>query len=47
MYVDQLAEAAEQRCYRAMDWLHEMAGDLEKQVFNVEPGRVRAAVTPQ
>ncbi|MDH6521894.1 hypothetical protein RKD25_008195 [Streptomyces sp. SAI-124] len=46
-YIDHLAETVEQRCHRAMDWLHEMAGDLEKQVFNVEPGRGRAAVTPQ
>ncbi|MFF3872913.1 IS1634 family transposase, partial [Streptomyces sp. NPDC001978] len=33
-HIDQLAETGEQPCYRAMDWLHEATGDLEKQVFD-------------
>ncbi|MER6076269.1 hypothetical protein ABT187_47655 [Streptomyces sp. NPDC001817] len=31
---DRLAEIGEQSCYRAMDWLHEVKDDLEKQVFD-------------
>jgi hypothetical protein len=33
-HIDQLAETGEQPCYRAMDWLHEVTDDLEKQVFD-------------
>ncbi|MEU6540936.1 IS1634 family transposase [Streptomyces sp. NPDC047000] len=33
-HIDQLTETGEQPCYRAMDWLHEVTGDLEKQVFD-------------
>ncbi|WP_406723693.1 IS1634 family transposase [Streptomyces sp. GD-15H] len=33
-HIDRLAEIGEQPCYRAMDWLHEVTGDLEKQVFD-------------
>ncbi|WP_436850201.1 IS1634 family transposase [Streptomyces monashensis] len=33
-HIDRLAEAGEQSCYRAMDWLHEVKDDLEKQVFD-------------
>jgi hypothetical protein len=33
VYIDGLAEIGEQSCYRAMDWLHEVKDDLEKQVF--------------
>ena len=34
VHIDGLAEAGDQTCYRAMDWLHEVKGDLEKQVFD-------------
>ena len=33
-HIDGLAEIGEQPCYRAMDWLHEVTVDLEKQVFD-------------
>jgi Transposase DDE domain len=33
-HIDGLAEIGEQPCYRAMDWLHEVKDDLEKQVFD-------------
>jgi hypothetical protein len=33
-HIDGLAEIGEQACYRAMDWLHEVRDDLEKQVFD-------------
>ncbi|MBB6422041.1 IS1634 family transposase [Streptomyces sp. AK010] len=33
-HIDQLPATAEQPCYRAMDWLHEVRDDLEKQVFD-------------
>ncbi len=33
-HIDGLAETGEQPCYRAMDWLHEVTDDLEKQVFD-------------
>lgn len=34
VHIDGLAEIGEQPCYRAMDWLHEVTDDLEKQVFH-------------
>jgi hypothetical protein len=34
VHIDGLAETGEQPCYRAMDWLHEVKDDLEKQVFD-------------
>ncbi|MET8003407.1 IS1634 family transposase [Nonomuraea glycinis] len=34
VHLDGLAEVGEQTCYRAMDWLHEVKDDLEKQVFD-------------
>ena len=34
VHIDSLTEAGEQSCYRAMDWLHEVQDDLEKQVFD-------------
>ena len=34
VHIDGLAETGEQPCYRAMDWLHEVTDDLEKQVFD-------------
>jgi len=34
VHLDGLAEVGEQTCYRALDWLHEVKGDLEKQVFD-------------
>ena len=34
VHIDGLAEIGEQPCYRAMDWLHEVTDDLEKQVFD-------------
>ena len=33
-HIDGLAEIGEQPCYRAMDWLHEVTGEVEKQVFD-------------
>lgn len=33
-HIDGLTEIGEQPCYRAMDWLHEVTDDLDKQVFN-------------
>jgi transposase len=32
-HIDGLAETTDDACYRAMDWLLEIAGDLEKEVF--------------
>jgi hypothetical protein len=34
VHIDGLDEIGEQPCYRAMDWLHEVKNDLEKQVFD-------------
>jgi Transposase DDE domain len=34
VHIDGLAVIGEQPCYRAMDWLHEVKDDLEKQVFD-------------
>jgi hypothetical protein len=34
VHLDGLAKVGEQTCYRAMDWLHEVKDDLEKQVFD-------------
>jgi hypothetical protein len=34
VHVDGLAATDDDACYRAMDWLHEVRGDLEKQVFD-------------
>ncbi len=34
VHIDGLDEIGEQPCYRAMDWLHEVKDDLEKQVFD-------------
>jgi hypothetical protein len=34
VHLDGLAEVGEQTCYRAMDWLHEVKDDLERQVFD-------------
>ncbi|WP_441350702.1 IS1634 family transposase [Streptomyces cellostaticus] len=34
VHINGLSETGEQTCYRAMDWLHEVTGDLEKQVFD-------------
>jgi hypothetical protein len=34
VHVEGLPEVGEQACYRAMDWLHEVRDDLEKQVFD-------------
>ena len=32
-HIDGLAETSDDACYRAMDWLLEVAGDLEREVF--------------
>jgi transposase len=32
-HIDGLAETTDDACYRAMDWLLDIAGDLEKEVF--------------
>ncbi|MFD1933342.1 hypothetical protein ACFSKW_17890 [Nonomuraea mangrovi] len=34
VHIEGLAEIGEQACDRAMDWLHEVRDDLEKQVFD-------------
>jgi hypothetical protein len=34
VHIDGLAATDDDTCYRAMDWLHEVTGDLEKQVFD-------------
>ncbi|MFG2848974.1 IS1634 family transposase [Kitasatospora sp. NPDC048296] len=34
VHIAGLTEVGEQTCYRAMDWLHEVKDDLEKQVFD-------------
>jgi hypothetical protein len=31
--IDGLGEASDDACYRAMDWLHDVRGELEKQVY--------------
>jgi hypothetical protein len=33
VHIDGLAEVSDDACYRAMDWLHEVAPELERQVF--------------
>jgi hypothetical protein len=33
VHIDGLAETTDDACYRAMDWLHEVAPQLERQVF--------------
>ena len=34
VHIDRLGTVTDDACYRAMDWLHAVRGDLEKQVFN-------------
>ncbi|MEV0928898.1 IS1634 family transposase [Streptomyces spongiicola] len=34
VHIDALASTDDDACYRAMDWLHEVKDDLEKQVFD-------------
>ena len=33
-HIDQLPATTDDACYRAMDWLHQVRGPLEKQVFS-------------
>ncbi len=33
-YIDRLPATTDDACYRAMDWLHQVRGPLEKQVFS-------------
>jgi hypothetical protein len=33
VHIDGLPEVSDDACYRAMDWLHDVAPDLERQVF--------------
>jgi hypothetical protein len=33
MHIDGLGEVSDDACYRAMDWLHAVRGELEKQVY--------------
>jgi Transposase DDE domain len=33
VHIDGLGEASDDACYRAMDWLHGIRGELEKQVY--------------
>ena len=34
VHVDGLGEVSDDACYRAMDWLHDVRGELEKQVYS-------------
>ena len=34
VHIDGLGEVTDDACYRAMDWLHAVRGDLEKQVLH-------------
>jgi hypothetical protein len=34
VHIDGLPETSDDACYRAMDWLHEVAPELERQVFD-------------
>ena len=34
VHIDGLGQVSDDACYRAMDWLHAVRGDLEKQVFD-------------
>jgi len=34
VHIDRLGTVTDDACYRAMDWLHAVRGDLEKQVFD-------------
>ena len=33
VHIDGLGEVSDDACYRAMDWLHAVRGELEKQVY--------------
>ena len=33
VHIDGLGETSDDACYRAMDWLHQVRGELEKQVY--------------
>jgi hypothetical protein len=33
VHIDGLGEVTDDACYRAMDWLHAVRGELEKQVY--------------
>src|SRR5512142_1954209 len=33
VHIDRLGEVGDDACYRAMDWLHDVRGELEKQVY--------------
>jgi hypothetical protein len=33
VHIDGLADVSDDACYRAMDWLHSVCGELEKQVY--------------
>jgi hypothetical protein len=33
VHIDGLGEVSDDACYRAMDWLHAVSGELEKQVY--------------
>src|SRR5262249_35466109 len=33
VHIDGLGEVTDDACYRAMDWLHDVRGELEKQVY--------------
>ena len=34
VHIDGLGEVTDDACYRAMDWLHAVRGELEKQVYS-------------
>jgi len=33
VHIDGVADVSDDACYRAMDWLHAVRGELEKQVY--------------
>ena len=45
VHIDGLGAVTDDACYRAMDWLHAVRGDLEKQVFD-QPATARETTAP-
>ncbi len=53
VHIDGLGDVSDDACYRAMDWLHQVRGELEKQVYlaaagllNLEAGLLFFDTTP-
>src|SRR6266849_4227954 len=38
VHIDGLGDVSDDACYRAMDWLHQVSGELEKQVYHAVAG---------